>query len=41
MIGPYDCPPLQLITCPVMKLASSDVMNAIGAAENNKPRRKR
>jgi hypothetical protein len=41
MIGPYDCPPLQLITCSVMKLASSDGRNAIAAAENNRPRRKR
>src|SRR5581483_6400499 len=28
----YDCPPEQLITCPVMKLASSEARNAIAAA---------
>ena len=36
----YDCPPLQLITWPVMKLASSEARNAIAAAcSSGNPRR--
>ena len=37
----YDCPPLQLMTCPVMKLASSDARKAIAAAcSSGSPRRR-
>src|SRR5262249_7362515 len=36
----YDCPPLQLITCPVIKLASSEARKAMAAAcSSGRPRR--
>ena len=39
--GRRDCPPLQLITCPVMKLASSEARNAMAAAcSSSRPRRR-
>ena len=38
----YDCPPLQLTTCPVMKLASSEARNAMAAAcSSGRPRRRK
>ena len=37
----YDCPPLQLMTWPLMKLASSEARNAMAAAcSSGRPRRR-